>query len=166
MAAPRGVMVIDLFGLEADDVRKRYPEVYQHVLSEVRDKTKIDKQTVRRSTWVERGITARHTRDNGGGFLREPRSDLRPALAGLPRYIATVETAKHRVFQFLDGSILPDNMLVAIGTDDAFHLGVLSSRVHVTWALRAGGWLGVGNDPRYSKSRCFDRFLFQNVLLT
>lgn len=79
---------------------------------------------------------------------------------GLLRYIATAETAKHRVFQFLDGSILPDNMLVAIGSNDAFHLGVLSSRAHIVWALRAGGWLGVGNDPRYSKSRCFDPFPF------
>jgi hypothetical protein len=51
-------------------------------------------------------------------------------------------------------------MIIAIGSDDAFHLGVLSSRIHVTWALRAGGWLGVGNDPRYSKSRCFDPFPF------
>lgn len=25
---------------------------------------------------------------------------------------------------------------------------------------RAGGWLGIGNDPRYSKSRCFDPFPF------
>jgi hypothetical protein len=51
-------------------------------------------------------------------------------------------------------------MIIAIASDDAFHLGVLSSRIHVTWALRAGGWLGVGNDPRYSKSRCFDPFPF------
>jgi hypothetical protein len=51
-------------------------------------------------------------------------------------------------------------MLVAVGIDDGFHLGVLSSRIHVQWALRAGGWLGVGNDPRYSKSRCFDPFPF------
>jgi hypothetical protein len=29
--------------------------------------------------------------------------------------------------------------------------------------LRAGGWLGVGNDPRYSKSRCFDPFPFPNA---
>ena len=93
----------------------------------------------------------------------EPRQELRPALEGLPRYIATVETTKHRVFQFLDASILPDNMLVAVGSDDAFHLGVLSSRIHVTWALRAGGWLGVGNDPRYSKSRCFDPFPFPDA---
>jgi hypothetical protein len=29
--------------------------------------------------------------------------------------------------------------------------------------LRAGGWLGVGNDPRYSKSRCFDPFPFPSA---
>ena len=85
---------------------------------------------------------------------------MRGFTAGLPRYIATVETAKHRTFQFLDGSILPDNKLIAIGSDDAFHLGILSSRAHVVWALRAGGWLGVGNDSVYVKSRCFDPFPF------
>lgn len=83
---------------------------------------------------------------------------MRPALDRIYRYIATVETAKHRVFQFLDAEVMPDNMLVAIASDDAFHLGVLSSRPHMLWALRAGGRQGVGNDPRYSKSRCFDPF--------
>jgi hypothetical protein len=28
-ARPRGVLVIDLFGLSADQVRQRFPEVYQ-----------------------------------------------------------------------------------------------------------------------------------------
>jgi hypothetical protein len=90
----------------------------------------------------------------------KPRPELRKMLAGLPRYIATVETAKHRVFQFLDASIAPDNMLVCIALDDAYALGVLSSRVHVVWALAAGGRLGVGNDPRYNKTRCFEPFPF------
>ena len=72
----------------------------------------------------------------------------------------TVETATHRIFQFLDAEIVPDNKLLVIATDDAFHLGVVSSRIHVVWALRAGGWLGVGNDPVYAKSRCFDPFPF------
>jgi hypothetical protein len=44
--------------------------------------------------------------------------------------------------------------------DDAFFLGVLSSKVHVAFSLAAGGHLGVGNDPRYNKSRCFDPFPF------
>lgn len=39
-------------------------------------------------------------------------------------------------------------------------LAVLSSRAHCGWSLAAGGWLGIGNDPRYSKSRTFDPFPF------
>jgi hypothetical protein len=142
---PRNVMVIDLFGLRADEVRARYPEVYQHLIQEVKpERDRNNRPSYRDNWWI----------------FGEPRGELRPALAGLKRYIVTVETAKHRIFQFLDSSVLPDNMLVAIGSEDAFHLGVLSSRIHVTWSLRAGGWLGVGNDPRYSKSRCFDPFPF------
>lgn len=84
-------------------------------------------------------------------------------MQGLPRFIATVETTKHRIFQFLDASIVPDHMLIAIGSDDGYLLGVLSSRIHCLWAIRAGGWLGMGNDPRYSKSRCFDPFPFPDA---
>ncbi|WP_295392644.1 DNA methyltransferase [uncultured Thiodictyon sp.] len=145
----RGVMVIDLFGLTADEVRGRYPEVYQRVLERVKP---------------ERDAKG-HTKD-GAGYAAlwwlhgKPRQELRRYLAGLPRYIATVETAKHRVFVFLDRSVLPDNMLIAIALDDAWALGVLSSRVHVCWALATGARLGVGNDPRYTKTRCFDTFPF------
>lgn len=35
----------------------------------------------------------------------------------------------------LDAAILPDNQLLNIASADAFHLGVLSSRFHVWWAL-------------------------------
>ena len=81
----------------------------------------------------------------------------------MARYIATVETSKHRFFTFLDAAILPDNMLVNVAIDDAWTLGILSSRVHVAWAMRAGGRLGVGNDPRYNKTRCFEPFPFPPV---
>jgi len=77
---------------------------------------------------------------------------------GLPRYIATVETAKHRVFQFLDANILPDNRLVCFGFADAYNLGVLSSRIHVVWTLANGGTLE--DRPIYTKVRCFDPFPF------
>ena len=145
MSTPRGLMAIDLFGLDIKTVRTRYPEVYQHLLETVKPDRDANRDADIKARWWLFGRT---------------RDEIRPALIGLPRYIATVETSKHRVFQFLDASILPDNMLVAVGSDNAFDLGVLSSRLHLTWALRAGGWLGVGNDPRYSKSRCFDPFPF------
>src|SRR5690606_28124747 len=35
-ARPREVKVIDLFGLAADEVRRDYPEVYQHLLTTVK----------------------------------------------------------------------------------------------------------------------------------
>ena len=44
--------------------------------------------------------------------------------------------------------------------DDAFHLGVLSSRIHVLFANRVGGWLGVGNDSTYNHSDCLEKFPF------
>ncbi|WP_349358160.1 DNA methyltransferase [Stappia sp.] len=156
---PRGVMVIDLFGLTAEEVRHRFPEVYQHL--QVTVKATRDKHVADAATPTKDAISYAQN----WWLFGKPRSELRPALADLPRYIATVETTKHRVFQFLGQEILPDNMLVAIGLDDPFALGVLSSRIHGLWALRAGGWLGVGNDPRYSKSRCFDPFPFPDAAL-
>src|SRR5690606_25765124 len=66
-------------------------------------------------------------------------------------------------FQLLPIEVAPDNMLIAIAMDDATALGVLSSHIHEAWALATGGRLGVGNDPRYNKSRCFDTFPFPDL---
>jgi len=142
---PRDVRVIDLFGLKEPELVSRFPTLYQHVLIHVKpERDQNNRDTYRLNWWI----------------FGEPRRDFRPALEQLPRYIATVETSKHRFFTFLDREILPDNMLIAIAIDDAFHLAILSSQVHVVWALTAGGRLGMGNDPRYNKSRCFNPFPF------
>ena len=37
---------------------------------------------------------------------------------------------------------------------------MLSSSAHVRRAIATGSWLGVGNDPVYVKSRCFETFPF------
>jgi hypothetical protein len=140
---PRAVMVIDLYGLSESEVMQRYPEVYQWLLERVKPGRSFNRMaSVRDNWWLHRRL----------------REDLRKVLVGLPRFIATVETAKHRTFQFLDASIVPDNMLIAIAIDDAQSLGVLSSNVHVTWALAAGGTLE--DRPRYNKTRCFETFPF------
>ena len=152
MGRSRGKLVIDLFGLSAQQVMDRYPEVFQHLAQTV----KADRQKV---------FDKSGTKDAAEYLAKwwqfgKPRQDLRPALTGLPRYVVTVETAKHRTFQFLDGPILADNKLVVVALDDAAHLAVLSSAAHTFGSLRAGGWMGVGNDPVYVKSRCFDPFPF------
>lgn len=144
-ARPRDVLCIDMFDVGENNLRSHYPAVYQWLFERVRPSRQQNRDTRLQANWW------RH---------RRSREDLRDMLVGLPRYIATVETAKHRFFVFLDASILPDNMLVNIALDDAYGLGVLSSRIHVCWALKAGGRLGVGNDPRYNKTRCFETFPF------
>ncbi len=141
---PRGVMVIDLYPLKEDEVRERFPKVYQWVLERVRPEREHNNMLWRKIHWWWFGAT---------------HETYRSFTQSLDRIISTSETSKHRFFVFLDSGTRPDNMLVNIGLDDAF-LAVLSSRVHVAWALAAGGRLGVGNDPRYNKTRCFDPFPF------
>ncbi|MBN9454892.1 MAG: class I SAM-dependent DNA methyltransferase [Bosea sp.] len=154
-ARPRGVAVIDLFGLTAEDVRERFPEIYQHLKRTVKETTDAKGKP------IGRDANRRDSYRQQWWIFGEPRRELRPVLKPLQRYIATVETAKHRIFQFLDAAILPDNMLVAVGLSDAFHLGILSSHIHVTWCLAQGATLE--DRPRYSKSRCFDPFPFPDA---
>jgi hypothetical protein len=141
--APRGVSVIDLYGLTTDEARSRYPAAYQWVLERVKPERDQNKRESRRVNWWVFG---------------EPNKKLREQLAGQPRFIATVETAKHRVFQFLDAAIAPDNKLVCIALADAYALGVLSSQVHVAWTLATGSTLE--DRPVYVKTTCFEKFPF------
>ncbi len=140
---PHEAMVIDAFGLNTDELRRQYPAVYQWLLERVKPERDTNRDAQIKTNWWLHGRT---------------RGEIRLALVGLPRYIATVETSKHRTFQFLDASILPDNMLIAIAVNDATVLGVLSSQLHIEWALATGGTLE--DRPRYNKSRCFETFPF------
>ena len=42
--------------------------------------------------------------------------------------------------------------------------GMLHSRFHEAWSLRAGSWHGAGNDPRYTPSTTFETFPFPEGL--
>ncbi len=140
---PRGVYLIDTYGFSKDNLRDQHPEIYQWLLVKVKPERDQNKDRAIRENWWLHG---------------RQRPEIRKALQGLPRFIATVETAKHRIFQFMDAKIAPDNMLVVIAHDQPATLGVLSSRVHALWALAAGGTLE--DRPRYNKTRCFETFPF------
>lgn len=144
----RDLWLIDMLGYSAEEIAKTYPSVYQHLLDEVKPQRDANRRPKLKENWW---------------IFGEPRKRIRPALSSIDRYIVTVETSKHRMFQFLPRETLPDHMLIAIALDDAAMLAVLSSRNHVVWSLAAGGRLGVGNDPRYNKSRCLDPFPFPDL---
>ncbi len=155
MASPRGVMVIDLFGLTDKQVREHFPEVFQHVVLNVKENKDKDGKV------IGRDINRRDYRRLNWWLFGENVPDLRKAFSGLPRYIITPITAKHRIFTFIDGTILPDDALFVLGHTDATILGVLSSSIHRTWVSANASSIGDNiGDIRYIKSRCFDPFPF------
>jgi len=152
---PRGVMVIDLWGLTEDEVLKRFPAIYQHLSETVR----ADRRT------HASGSSTADAKEYASRWwtFGKPRQELRRALANVARSIVTTETSKHRFFSFVGSETLPDNMLVCLAVPTGNVLSTLSSTIHVAWSLAAGSRLGVGNDPRYNKTRCFDPFPFPDL---
>src|SRR5690606_31097471 len=68
--------------------------------------------------------------------------------------------SRHRMFVWLDKSVVPQNKLVIFARDDDYFLGILHSHLHETWSLAKAGRHGVGNDPAYSNDQCFETFPF------
>ena len=58
----------------------------------------------------------------------EARPGLRKAIANLSRCIVTPEVNKHRVFVWMDTTVIPDHKLHVIARDDDYFFGVLQSR--------------------------------------
>jgi hypothetical protein len=140
--------IVDLFGHQVATVQADFPAVYQLLLHRVKpERDQKNRSSYREKWWI----------------FAEPRSGLRAAMAGLRRFVVTCRTAKHRVFVFLDIDVLPDAKLVAVALDDASALGVLSSRIHTSWAVRTGAFLGVGNDSNYNHADCFVKFPFPDA---
>jgi len=137
--------VIDFYGLSAAQAAEAAPQLFQHILNTVKPERDQNRRATRRDNWWLFGENA---------------PTLRRALDGINWAIATCRTAKHRIFTFVRSDAILDAKIIGIGLSDAFSLGVLSSREHAVWALRTGGWLGVGNDSNYNHSDCFGKFPF------
>ena len=139
----RNVWIIDLFGLEPDHIRARYPAIYQHLLETVKPVRATDRRQSYRDRWW---------------VFAEPRGEFRDSVATCNRFIVTSQTAKHLMFKFVDKTYLPDQTLVAVAADDAWILSCLSSSIHGVWCARLGATLE--DRPRYTNSACFDPFPF------
>jgi hypothetical protein len=135
--------VIDLFGYTAEEARQQHPALYQWLLDRVKPERDQNNRESRRRNWWLFGETV---------------GKLRKAWQGLNRVIITAETAKHKVFTFVTLPFCPDHKLYAVCSDDAHVLGVLSSRIHVIWALATGGTLE--DRPTWTNTTCFATFPF------
>ena len=132
-----------MFGKDEAEVRRGYPEVYQHLLDHVKPERDQNNRESYKNTWW---------------IFSEPRSDLRPKIETIHRFIATTRTAKHRIFQFLDQQTLTETEVVNIALSEAAFLSVLSSSAHRRWCAATGGTLE--DRPRYNHGLCFSPFPF------
>jgi hypothetical protein len=138
---------LDFFDIATEDeLHDRYPTVHRFLFDHVKPERDDNDREQYRIYWWR---------------FAEPRPRLRNAIRGLRRYIVTSETATERFFKFIPSAgRLVDGSVIAIASDDPYVLGIVSSTAHTVWALRAGGRMGSGDDPRYQNETCFDPFPF------
>jgi type II restriction/modification system DNA methylase subunit YeeA len=122
-----------------------YEQPFEYVQQNVRpERLKNAREAYRRRWWLH----------------AEPRPAMRAALKDLRRFIVTPFVAKHRIFVWLDAYVVPDKRLCVFARDDDYFFGVLHSRVHEVWSLATSSRHGVGNDPTYNNTTCFETFPF------
>lgn len=158
--SPRDVWLIDFFdrstGQAMDEAQaSRYLVPFAYVrqgwaeIKELQEEAERTKKKVRlparREKWWQHERT---------------RPELRRALRGLQRYLMTSRVATHRLFVWADVDTLPDSTVVAVASNDDFMFGTLNSTLHRVWAEATGSDLGVGDDPRYTNTTCFETFPF------
>ena len=141
-----GDWVID-FALMDEQQAALYEAPFAYVVEHVKPVRASNREASRAEKWWRHG---------------RARPELRAKLAGLQRYIATPETAKHRFFVSFPISVAPEHRLIVFpsGSDTLF--GILSSRFHIVWVLAQGGTLE--DRPVYNSTVCFDTFPFPEGL--
>jgi hypothetical protein len=88
-----------------------------------------------------------------------PRPEMREALSGLLRYIATPRVSKHRVFVWLKPEVLANDGTIAFARSDDYFFGILHSRLHELWSRRTGTQLrDAASGFRYTPTTCFETF--------
>ena len=141
---PQGVWIVD-FGVDRSEGESAlYEAPFAHV-----GETRI--------SWLR--INHRETRQAEKPWLHaRPATEMRSRIENLERFIITAIVAKYRLFVWAFPPSLPDHKLCVFSRQDDYFFGVLSSRAHELWSLRVGSWHGVGNDPVYTPTTCFETF--------
>ena len=122
-----------------------YELPFTHIEKHVRPVRATNKDKSRRLRWWLHGRVG---------------SDIRAAVVGLNQVIVTPRVAKHRIFVWGNPRSYYDDATVTITRADDTTFGILHSRFHELWSLRMCTFLGVGNDPRYTPTTCFETFPF------
>jgi hypothetical protein len=136
--------IID-FGVKmSENAASLYEAPFEHVLACVKP-ARMGSRTTRSEWWL-------HER---------PRTEMRKALADLSRYVATPRVTKHRLFVWLDQSVLSDSAVIAFAREDDYFMGILHSSIHELWARGKGTQLrDAASGFRYTPTTTFETFPF------
>ncbi|MDQ2893809.1 MAG: class I SAM-dependent DNA methyltransferase, partial [Pseudomonadota bacterium] len=147
---PRGVMVIDLFGVSEKKLRDEIPTLYQFLREHVRPEREGKRgQSKDLNAYADEWWLFGKTREA-----------FRDSVAELKSWIVSPHTGKHRMFLAMDHNFLPENGLVNFSVGRTSFICLLSSKAHLTWTLATCAWMGVGNDARYITTTCFEPYPF------
>lgn len=138
---PRKMWTID-FGLMSYEVAAAYNAPFDYVQNKI-----LPVRQERRADF--RGMWWQYAR---------PRPEMRTALIGLNRFIATPEVAKYRLFVWVEPETLCNQQTLVFARSDDYFFGLLQSKPHELWALRMG--TSLGQTPRYTPSTTFETYPF------
>ncbi len=140
----RGMWIID-FGTDMPEAEAAlYEAPFEYVKKHVKPTREASRTTI--AEW----------------WLHERRrEDMRTALEGLDRFIATPRVSKYRLFAWLSKETLADSAVIVFARDDDYFFGVLHSSVHELWARGLGTQLReVESGFRYTPTTTFETFPF------
>lgn len=90
-----------------------------------------------------------------------PRPEMRLALKGKKRYIATQRHSKYRIFVWVDANYLCNDAMIVFARDDDYFFGVIHSKLHEVWARGKGTQVReVESGFRYTPTTTFETFPF------
>jgi hypothetical protein len=141
----RGWSIVD-FGQRSVEESALFEKPFEYVERRVKPLRDQNRDAQRKRFWWRHGRAG---------------TELRTALAGKNRQIATPRVSKHRLFVWLDAATVVSDAVVVFARSDDYFFGVLHSRAHELWARATGTQLREAESGfRYTPTTCFETFPF------
>ncbi|RIK09900.1 MAG: hypothetical protein DCC49_04750 [Acidobacteria bacterium] len=134
--------IIDFASMPLEDAM-RYPAAIEVVRKRVKPEREGNRMKRRREKWWQFGSNA---------------NEMRDAINGLPRFIASTATGKRAYFIWCGPTWCLSNLTNVFAFDDDYTFGILTSRIHTAWAWARSSTLK--GDIRYTPSTVFESFPF------
>lgn len=129
------------FGMRSLEDAMGYPAALELVRERVKPLRDKNRRKARREKWW---------------LLGELVPALRKAVTPLDRFIATSAVARRFQFVWCHPNWSPSNRTIVFALDESYHIGILTSSVHVRWATAQGGTFE--DRPHYTHTSAFETF--------